>query len=276
MAAPKAVIGYQNYFEDTGAVIVADTELATFEKENAYDWRTATWWKTNYAGSSPASLIQYITVTLTTAKSVSYFAYFAHDLHTQGNSIQLQYSTNSGSSWNDATAEEIPQTDRPRMVTFDPISADMWRVRISLNSSPPVDSVIGVLAFGPVMEMQRGTKPGFAPSGYSNKSEFVNSISESGEFLGKSLIRRGEERTVQISNVTPAWVRSTWQPFAAHCETKPFFFLWDETSHPIECAYCVPISDPEAKYGHKLYMDVSVRCRCLVGNTTDTTVPTEV
>lgn len=262
------VIGYDNLLEQ--GTVIATSEIPTFEAANAYDWRTATFWK-----MADAPTEQFLTLTLGSAKPASYFAYFKHDLDEKGNGIHLQYSLDGGASWLDATTEEIPANDRPRIVTFNKVTSGLWRVRITLNGTP-TGSILGAVAFGQVMNFERGMQVGFGAPGFINSNSYVNNFSEAGEFLGKSLIRRGEERTIQVVNTTRQWIRDVWQPFSTHVESKPFFFGWNLVNRPQDVTFCVPLDDPRATFNTLIYQQASIRCRGLVGNSTNTTPPQQV
>jgi len=135
----KPVIGYDNLLEHSGGVITATTETTGFEKENAYDWRTNTSWKTDYDLNSPQVFTHYLTVVFSTQKTCDYFAYFAHNLYQNSHQIQLQYSDDqSPASWLNATTLETPQNSRPRMQTFTAKSSTSWRVKVVVSSSSPV------------------------------------------------------------------------------------------------------------------------------------------
>ena len=80
------MIGYANLLE-TASSITVTSEATGFEKENAYNWNTFDYWK----GTSTAT--QDYDIDMGSAQLATYAAIFAHDLHTQGATIELFSST---------------------------------------------------------------------------------------------------------------------------------------------------------------------------------------
>ena len=224
-ASPR--IGYQNLFESASSVS-ASSEASGYEGSNAYNWDTASYWKPSSTGTF------YLTATMAAATDADYFAIYAHNLHTYGASVKLQYSTN-GSSWSDATSSQAPSTGRPIFVSFDTISAGWWRIELVTNSGP---AQIGFASFGEALIFPWGMRVGFSPATLSRYSDVMNSTSEGGQLLGRSLLRSGARNTIECKLVTPTWARESWLPFIQHAEIKPFVFSWNWTSYPNEAAFC--------------------------------------
>ena len=221
-------IGYHNLLEDSGATITASTEATGYPKENAYDWRVFDWWKPTATGDS------WIQAAFASAKTVDYFAVAGHNLTDVGASIKLQYSTNSGSTWNDATTAASGIDNRIIFKSFGVITASYWRV---LVNAPTSVASIGIVAFGNRLDLQRGFPSGFTPAALARENEYQTSMSENGQFIGRSVSRKIYNGKFNLRNLTPEWVRNYWEPFIDHAETKPFFISWDTSSHSDEAVF---------------------------------------
>lgn len=78
--------------------------------------------------------------------------------------------------------------------------------------------------------------------------------------LGRSLISQGSKFSIVFDLLSPAWVRSTWQPLIDHAELKPFFFLWEENNYPDEAALCWSSGAiPQPTYSLPNFMKVSMK-----------------
>ncbi len=220
-------IGHQNLFES--ATVTASNEATGFEKENAYDKRTSTWWKPGVIGT------QTLQAVFGSNQTVDFFGVIGHNLGTEGATIKLQYSTNSGGSWSDLFS--VTPTDDKCIFrrTGASQSADYWRVEITNTT---VDTLLAVAAFGQALTLPEGMRTGFKPPVLARKKKITNSKTDGGQFIGRSVISEGNETTVIQSLVTPAWVTSNWESLIDRIEVAPFFFSWDYEDYQADAAYC--------------------------------------
>lgn len=245
-------IGYSNFFDDA-STIVASNEATDFDKENAYDWLTYDWWKPGATGS------QTLTCTFGAGVTPDYFACFAHNLGTEGASIVLQ--SEIASVWTDAFSDISPTGTE---VIFEPFTAAAqtdWRVLIT---DCTVDTYVGVIAFGSVLELPQGMGIGFSPPNMNRKPKILNNVSMGGATLGRSYHARGERVDIKMDQLDPAWVRANWEPFLDHAELKPFFLSWDDDNYPAEAAYCWTSKDSgKVSYSSAKHMRISLGCDAL-------------
>lgn len=242
-------IGYDNLFTASGVTVTTSDEATGYEKENAYDWLSYDWWKQNAAGTS------WIRASFGSAQTADYIALFGHNLGTAGASFKAQYSTNGGSSWNDAHTAVSPSDDNTQFVEFTSQSAADWRFHVVTSGTQAI--VAGVL-IGQALEFQRGIRPGgfVVPSMAINTTHKTHK-SERGVFLGGSAIREGVEGKINLVDVDPSWVRTYWEPFRAHAMTpRPFVISWDPTNYNDEAvfAYAKDGRMPAPNYDDPLYM----------------------
>jgi len=241
----NSLIGYKNILE-TGTV-TASTEAATFDKENAYDWRPFTWWQ-------PTAVPATLTVDMGSAVDVDYFALAASDLAANSATVVLQWSTdNFASDINDVFSPISPTNDRVIFRVFDTINARYWRVLETGNIAS-----LGVVAFGERTDLSVGMRSGFAPPTTNRNSKMLTSESNTGQFLGRSVERTGYPGSISLTNLTPAFVRATWEPMIDHAELKPFFFSWDDTNYSDEAVLAWMAGKPSTSYQDSLYMTASL------------------
>jgi hypothetical protein len=244
-------IGYENLFTDSGATVAVSSETAGYLKENAYDNKQYDWWKPTATGS------EWISCSFISAKAADYMAVWGHNLHQVGGSVKPQYSTNGGSTWNDATAAYSPTTGRTLFIGFTSTLAADWRCLVVTTTG---QAVIAGIQIGSAMVFDTGLKPGFAPATLSPKIESKTAMSELGVNLGVSRLSAGITGKIDMNNLDPAWVRSDLVPLIDHFSSgKPAVFSWDYSSHNDEACLVWttprPITPPS--YQDPLYMRAS-------------------
>lgn len=244
-------IGYKNLFTTSGATVTASTEESGFEKENAYDGFGYDWWKATVTGDS------WIRASFAGAKTANYMAVWGHDLSDHGSSVKPQYSTDGGSTWNDAESAVMPADNSTIFITFDDISGADWRCLV--NNPTTIASIAGI-QIGEVLEFPYGMPVGFTPPSLVPVFELKTALSESGVFIGGSKKSEGIEGNFNLDNLDPAWVRSEWTPFIAHFQaSKPFVFAWDDVNHTSEVVLAWVTNKIAApSYSTPLYMRISL------------------
>jgi len=232
-AVVKPIIGYHNLLEDSGAVIVGVPAAVV---ANAYDWLTYDYWTTNAAAGT-------ITATFAEAKAADYFAFFGHTLADKNGTIKLQYKQGAG-AWTDIPETFVtPGDTRPVFKTFDKIFANQWRVVIVCDAGETVN--LAVVSFGEKLSMQRGAYVGVTPPPFARVDTILNSETQDGQFLGRSLIRTGISGSMDFDMFTAAWVRLSLNDFILHARTKGWFIAWYPTTYPDEVAYCWTSGTPQ-------------------------------
>lgn len=247
-------IGYKNLFTTSGVTVTASSDQTNYEKENAIDWKRYDWWKPTTTGT------HWIRASFASAKDADYMAISGHNLHEVGGSVRPQYSTDGGSSWSYAAAAVAPTTDKTIFVEFTSVNAADWRIEVITTTG---QSLIGVASIGEMMELQTGFKSGFEPPTLARDHKYYTSVSEGGVFIGRSLRQITYSTSINLSMLTPEWVRTTWTDFLDHAQTKPFFFSWDTENHSDEAVFAwVNNSIPKPSYSSNIRMSVSLPIEC--------------
>lgn len=139
---------------------------------------------------------------------------------------------------------------------FTQVNKRYYRLVVVSGATVPSISCVWV---GEAMELQRGLPSGFIPPHLSLDNKYVNSKSDTGLLLGRSITSKYNKGSIKVNSVTPAWVRSDWQPFILYAETMPFFFSWNEADYPDEAVFCISSTKIKApKYKDAMFMDISL------------------
>ena len=248
------IIGYDNVLET--ATLTVSSEATGYDGENVADWFTWDYWKPAATGTS------YITAVLPTASKVDYFAVFGHDLSETGSTIQLQYSANSGSTWYDLTAPLEAEDSQVIFKTLSEVSATHYRIALACPTSV---ASIAVIAFGERLELPKSAPLNVTPAPYSFGNTYLSSKSDTGRLLGRTLLRKESEVSIEAKLVEPEWVRDNWLPFIAHAEAKAFFYSWNYEDYPEDSAYCYidKKADP-VKYRDGIWNDIKLIAKAQV------------
>ncbi len=171
--------------------------------------------------------------------------------------VTLQYSTDSGSTWEDA-CEVHPATNATIYQVFDPIVAADWRLRVV-----SVDACrLAVFAIGVDMQPEVGDWVGISPPLLARTTKLTNTQSENGVFLGRSVKQYEYEFGVNLDFLTPAFIREEWLPFVLVAELRPFFFHWNYSDYPDEPFFSWAegaIQKPQ--YSRQRYMSAGIRMK---------------
>jgi hypothetical protein len=90
---------------------------------------------------------------------------------------------------------------------------------------------------GRILTMQRSIYGGHAPITMSRETVLHQSLSRGGQFLGQGIRRVGLVGQASFRYLTPAWVRSDFDPFVRAARQYPFFWSWKPGDYPDEVAY---------------------------------------
>ncbi len=211
----------------SSVAVSSEPDPTNYPYQRAYDDRPYTYWKA-------AAGTQYMTFVFPSAKEVSDYGIFSNNLAEVGATIQLEYSIDGGVNWVAFAAAEAPTDTTPIYRYGAAISANRWRWKIVSAA----DVFIGCLSFGVGFSFQRGCWVGFSPPKLARETELTNNVSQNGVWLGRSVIRNGAKFSFDLDKLTAAWVNEVWYAFILHAERRPWWLLWEVTSHPAEAAFC--------------------------------------
>ena len=137
----------------------------------------------------------------------------------------------------------------------------MFAIRITLAYSGTAPT-LGVVRAGNVLEMLRPFYQGHNPALLSADNTLEPNISESGEWLGASLIRQGRSVKMDWQNLASSWIREKWTPFSKTIKTSPFIIAWNAKKFSTDVFYCSSSDTPQPTHsGPRDLMSVSLSAR---------------
>lgn len=229
--AGNSFIGYDSLFLRSDGAVAASAEDTGFPVENATNWLTYSGgWQTSVVGD------QTITVSFLSAQSVAGYALFKHNLGDIGGAVKLQYS-DDGILFFDVTGSAMsPANNRTIFFVFTEDTHPVWRLVFTVPAASTL--IVGQAFVGPLLQVFGGPETGWTPPNLAFNDDFVNSRADGGDFLGRSLIRKGAKTSFNVSAVPADWVRTHWEPFLEVAQLQPFYYSWDSVHFPSEVAYC--------------------------------------
>jgi len=232
VAVGQSFIAHDSFLLRSDATVTASSEDADHEIANGSSWPT-------YGGGWQTSVISThsVTVGFPGTRTGQGFALHKHNLGTLGITVKLQTSPDS-TVWTDVTGSEQSPADDKTIFWADSMSssAKFWRILFTGHTSGVMR--VAQVFIGPAFQMFNSPGMGWIPPNMALNNEFIMSRSDGGDFLGRSLIRRGGKTNFTMSPVTEAFVRSTWLDFMLAAELHPFYLTWDNVNFPNEVAYC--------------------------------------
>lgn len=241
-------IGYNNKLAEG---VVDNATMG--EPLDATDWKSFTAWKFGPGDHS-------FEVGFSDAASMDYFAIAFYKMGGAA-SVKLQY-WNGSDFITVATIDEATELGRPIMKRFDQESSDLWRVLVEGSAA---DSYIAVMSAGQWIGIPQQDH-GWTPPRLARKTKILSNDSESGVFLGKSILRQALEFEITATFLQIDWAYSTWLAFIKHAEQLPFFFQWEVTfgGSPVvgDTVYCwveEEIEPPEFAGGYHIDAVVPVK-----------------
>jgi len=208
-----ALIGFNNLL----------TASTTSEAEKALTPNT-------YERFEPASGALTVKFQMSADADVDFIGIAAHAL--SGESVLVQTATTIGGALTDVENITFPD-NAPIMLNFDTRTIR----EVALVSTLSAASEIGVVSAGKALQMPRNIYGGHSPINLSQQTEYQSVQSESGQFLGKTIIRKGLETAFSWRLLDDQFYRDEFQPLVESARTKPFFIKWRPDFYSDEVAY---------------------------------------
>lgn len=161
---------------------------------------------------------------LITGAPIDYIALAAHNIgtHDGGTEILIQYATTIGGALTDI--ESItPTHNGALMISFDSITV----AEIAITTNAVTSGLeLGVVHAGVALQMQQPIFGGVNPIDLSQKNKYQSTMSDSGQFLGRTVTSKGLEASFQWQHLEDDWYREVFNPFVISAVKKPFFIQW--------------------------------------------------
>lgn len=205
--APESLakIGYNN-------LLISSTEAPEVLIANTFE---------RYTPASGAIVAKF---QLAASAPIDYIAIAAHNVGTQdgGTELLIQYATTIGGALTDI--ESIIPTDNGAIfLSFDEITV----AEIAITTNATTSGLeIGVVYSGVALQMQQPIFGGVSPIELSQKNKYQSTMSDSGQFLGRTVTRKGLEASFSWRHLDDIWYREFFNPFVIAAVTTPFFIQW--------------------------------------------------
>lgn len=209
--------------------IIASSESAGFPGIAAVNSDTYEYWL-------PVTMPATFTVDAGVAKDVDSVGIAAHSFADDNVTITIEYSTD-GIAWSGVSTGAFGAQDgTPVLALFDKVFARYWRITFAGSTAPQ----IGVIYIGQALQMERPFYGGHTPITLARMTDYIGNMSEGGQILGISVIRKGTKTKYDWQHLTAAWVRETFDPFIVSCRNGvPFFLAWNALQFPREVGYLI-------------------------------------
>lgn len=243
------IILYKNYLANN--TLTVTSTASGYSINNIIDWRTYTKWKANstadqnidafvdndqaYLELAEGGWLETEGGYLELASGVAPDALFIfnHNLFTVGATVEVQYSTDGGSTYTTLHSFS-PATNLAQLEIFnesDIIVSQYWRIKLSGLTAAPE---IGVMMLGKKMQFPWPPDNPVIPKAESMK--LASEISEEGHLLGTVLAYNPIQINHKWSNLLRQWTEGTFEQFwNSHAKfIYPFVYAWDLDNRPKE------------------------------------------
>jgi len=218
-----AIIAYNNAASNAVSVTASSEDGDNFAA-NLFNYFTFDAWQPSAGG------VQTVDVQLAAPVDCDYFAFYNQNIFSDGGSLSLQYF--DGSVFVDLVTY-TPTDNSPQLLTFTPVNADLFR--IVLNSTNP--TAISAASFGLSLTIPYGLDIGFNSPHNAQQYSDVSNISETGNFIGRSVFKEAISYSVSTQLLQYQWFIDNWRPFLRHAERRPFWFKWSNSTYTDETVY---------------------------------------
>lgn len=244
--ADLPVIGYSTIVTPTN--VSASLESAGFPASALGNPLTYDRFRAPVTGDSQGNV--YVFVDAGAAVPVDYFGIAAHNLGTLAATVTL-YGANEAGLATTLTqfGTASPSNDAPLMVLEASLTRRYWVLEIDAGAVTNTEEVdIGVLFIGARLTFERCVRGQYRPLPYSRTTGYNVARSMNGQFLGRTIQRKGFKSSVSFSLMSAAWVRATFQPFVKAARTSAYFFAWKPDTYPNEIGYVDTSDDIGVEY----------------------------
>lgn len=233
-----ARIGWHCY---TATILSQSSAPTGYLADNAFNGTTYDRYKPT---SSPAEIV----LDLLAAKDVDYIATLTKNV----TSIQILRSSDNITYTSIAT---LSSTDASNMILFDNVTYRYYKIIFTGTNIEVINIKLGLS-----LEMQRAIYSGHSPLALSRIHAIRPNVSETGQFLGATVRRKGLKGQFSWNNLQATWYRNNFDVFAQSIpQANPFFIAWRPQSFPNDCNYVWAMGDvTPTNTGTLDFMSVSI------------------
>ena len=209
------------------ATFSSPDERDGFAASNARATDTASWWWPE-AGAT-------LTMTLAGAAYIDCIGIAAHTIGGAGATITAQVQV--AGSWQTVYPAITPTDDEAIMILFQEVLATAVRITLSASAR------IGVVYAGRALVMPQMVYGEATPLNVTMATEYQTNQSQTGQFLGRSIVANSRPVNVTWTHLREAWVREAFLPFILAARRAPFFAALRPQTQPEDVGYIWTGSD---------------------------------
>ncbi len=218
-----------NWYDGT---VTASTSASGFAAVNAMPPRTDSAWR-------PTAIPATWDLAFASAQDVSFIGIAKHDLGTKNATIAIQRDISGGSEIYasfDGLGAVQPEDDSPLLFLVPVTNVDGLRIEITAADAPPT---IALIMAGEAMEMPRPFTWTGQPITEGDRIGFENTISMTGNWLGRTKVSDGQQFELTMQHASEAWRQGAFADFKAYAngEDAAFFIAARPGTYPNELAY---------------------------------------
>jgi hypothetical protein len=132
-------------------------------------------------------------------------------------------------------------------------------VRVRVVISNAANAQVGIIRFGHALQMQRPVFGGIQPIGLMRLVETRHSISETGQWLGRTIQRQARRTSMPWAHLNAAWYRANFEPFSLTLPQTSFGLIQNPAKMPESVAWCWTDETPQPEnMGIRDLMSVSL------------------
>ena len=164
--------------------------------------------------------------------SADYALFWAHDLGSQGVTVEIRGSVDAFVADDNLVATYDPEGDEPFALHWTSAEYRFWQIKLVagfLSGNP----AIGIGIIGEKFSIPAHLASGFDPIGRTPRG--VSNKSVKGWPLGRVVEYEEFKEPLTFQFVTWTWVREMWLPvWREHLKDSPFVLTWDKTTYQNE------------------------------------------
>ena len=182
----------------------------------------------------------------------------AHNL--AGQTVTVETSATTGGGF--TTRATVTPTDNSTIAVMFNTGAGVphvvRRVRVTVSGSG-TGLQVGIIRFGKAMQMAQPVFGGVRPIGLNRAVETRHAISETGQWLGRTIQRQASVSEMNWTHLKADWYRANFHPFALALPQTPFGLIQNPLRMPESVAWCWTDTAPAPEnMGLRDYMQVSL------------------
>lgn len=162
----------------------------------------------------------------------------AHNLGSTGSTVEILTAATVGGAFT-SRGSVSPADDGAIafMINSNGTPYTIRELRVTVTGSSSAVKV-GIIRAGVALQMQRPVYGGALPIGLNRIVETRHAMSETGQWLGRTIQRQARRTQINWQNLEAAWYRANFEPFSLSLPQTPFGLIQNPLRMPESVAWC--------------------------------------